>query len=106
MSMGDSFYRLVKVGEIIIIGAYTPGNPVQVGTRGSIDKPRLIGMQQTPAGNQRVFMELIGSPAQIEIPQGALVWEPTDEGLVDQYRESVSGLVIARPNVIPIGGRA
>jgi hypothetical protein len=95
--MGDNVFRLVKVGEIIMIGEYAY-YPAQLGR--FINRPRLIGMQQTPTGNQRVFMELIGSPETIDIPPGALVWEPTDEALVNQYREAVTGLVLAKPNVI------
>jgi hypothetical protein len=88
---------VVKVGEMVFVGTLELGKLVS---------PRILGRQET---GQLVFVELIGKPMECNIPEAAIVWEPTEKQLVDAYRESVSGLVMAKNlpkgNVVDIGGK-
>lgn len=69
-----------------------------------LKEPRALMI--TPDGKNVYFAELIGRPTELYFDApAALRYEPHEQGLIDKYREVVSGIVIARPqNVIDIGG--
>ena len=102
--MGDSVIRIMKMGELIVFGVYTMGTAAAIKGQGILSKPRVLGNRE----GQAVFMELIGKPDQIDIPEGAFLWEPTDDAPVKLYQEAITGITLVKTisNVVPIGGRA
>ncbi len=106
---GDSTIRLVRFDGLMLIGDYTPSAALEVRGNGYLESPRVVGSRPRPQGGQEIaFMELVGRPTSVPIPDGALVYIPTEEDIVNAYKENVTGLTLAKPalNVIPIGGRA
>lgn len=89
MSTGDSTIRVARVDGLLLIGDYQMGVLLQ---------PRAVMSQQTQDGRQILTpVELIGLPKEVMLPAGGcLMWEVTDEGLINAYRESVTGLVLAK----------
>jgi hypothetical protein len=85
------------VDGILLIGDYKLG---------VLSQPRALMSQQTPDGRQMLVpVELVGLPKEVTLPAGGcLMWEATDEGLINAYREHVTGLVLAKPPISLVKG--
>ena len=96
MSMDDNTIRVVRAGGLLLIGDF--GLNV-------LGSPRAIMQRQD---GKMVLVELIGNPKAVNVPADALSWSPTDEALIANYRESVTGLVMAQTvpgaNVVRMAG--
>jgi len=83
MSTEDSVIKIASIGPMFVIGdAYLK----------ILRSPRIIGRNQDGSA---AFLEMIGRPKWIDIPDGACVWAAEDAELVAGYRQSVTGLVMA-----------
>lgn len=96
MLTGDDLIRLVRCDGLMLIGELFLH---------TLKAPRVIMQRQD---GMMMIVELVGQPKELNLPESALSWKPTDEKLVDKYRENVTGLVIAKPGleVVKMGGRA
>ena len=96
MSMEDSAISVVMVSDNMLVVGGIDGMVLH--------SPRVIGRTQT---GEMVMMEMIGKPASFSFSSDRPRWTVLDESMITMYRESVSGLTLAKamPHVIPMGGR-
>jgi hypothetical protein len=96
MSIDDSAISVVMVSDNMLVVGGIDGMTVH--------SPRVIG--RSPKG-EMVMMEMIGKPASFSFSSDRPRWTVLDENMIALYRESVSGLTLAKamPHVIPMGGR-
>ena len=96
MSMDDNTIRVVRAGGLLLVGDIALN---------ILSAPRAIMQRQD---GKMVMVELVGNPKSVTIPADALSWTPTDETLIANYRESVTGLVMAQTvpgaNVVRMDG--
>lgn len=97
---GESVIQIVRVDQMMLIGELQMGNLLK--------NPRLMIIQ--PAGNGQVqilISKIVGDPDSMNVNPG-FSYFCKDQGILDAYRENVSGLVMARtmpPNVLKMGGQ-
>lgn len=84
MSMGDSLIRIVRADGLLWIGTMEGA---------ALKSPRIVVGRPDGA---MMLVEAAGKPKEINIPETAVRWEPTDEEFIKAYRENVSGLVMAK----------
>ena len=93
MSIGDSTIRIIRTDGLMLIGDCQAGEMIS---------PRVLNIQPREGGQAQIsFLRLLGDPRKATMGTPALSYEVTDEALIGAYRESVTGLVMARPaNVV------
>jgi hypothetical protein len=96
--------KIVRIAEFLIIGETDADTqPSVMAPRGKVTNPRVIQMNQQ---GQLMLAELVGSPKEFDIALDKVVfsYELADERLIADYRQAVTGLVLARgANVVDIG---
>lgn len=96
---GESTIQIVRVDQMMLIGELVMGNVLK--------NPRMMIIQPTGNGQVQVLIsKIIGEPESMNVSP-SFSYFCKDQGILDAYRENVSGLVVARnmpPNVLKIGG--
>lgn len=96
---GESTIQIVRVDQMMLIGELQMGSILK--------NPRMMIIQPAPNGQIHVLIsKIVGDPDTISVnPDFSYFCK--DQGILDAYRENVSGLVVARtmpPNVLKMGG--
>jgi len=99
--MEDSMIRVVNAGGMLIMGSLEGCDLVS---------PRVLNLENAGNGQLMIrLLQIVGAPKRITLGPTAFVYQPEDDGLIATYRESVTGLTIAKTlpggNVVPIGGK-
>jgi hypothetical protein len=94
--------RIIRIGEFMIIGRVD--DETLMSPHLLVRDPRVV---QQNAQGQLVLVPLIGDPKEMTLSLDKMIFAYwlKDERMIASYREAVSGLVMAKNNVIDIGGR-
>jgi len=88
MLTDDSVIRIARVGNEFWIGTLDGMNKLM--------SPRVVGSQESPLGRKMVYLEILGKPTFARMPDGCALMDVTDDVMITAYRESVSGLTLAK----------
>ena len=86
--MAEEMVRVYRMDGMMVIGVYGGGK---------LREPRVVQVSQGPNNQVGVaFLQLIGYPKSIDGYVSAFSYECQDENIVTAYRESVTGLSLAK----------
>jgi hypothetical protein len=94
--------KIIRVESFMIIGQVDDNTLLGINT--VVRNPRLIQLNEQ---GQLVLAPFIGDPKEMTVSTGRMTFGYTleDANMIASYREAVSGLIIAKNNVVDIGGR-
>jgi hypothetical protein len=94
--------KVIRIGEFLIVGQVDDETLLGINT--IVKNPRVIQLNDK---GQLILTPFIGEPKEMTLATGKMTfgYTLTDERMIASYREAVSGLVMAKNNVIDIGGR-